>query len=298
MDSDQQKQTLAYFSGHADRWREFSSGQTDHFNVSAARHAAVLDGCATLPPGRRFLDVGCGAGQLVLDMARRGHEAIGNDFSQPMIDMCRQDATAAMLDATFECASVFDLPAPAKPYDVISAQGFIEYISPDEMTRFFRLIADYLSPGGYAFIGSRNRLFNLFSLNAYTRLELSLGVEKRLLTEALVLTEDLSVPDLSVRLLELPPIGVHPKSHPTTGRIEVAVRFQYTPAELLGLLDPLGLKLARIYPVHYHAFPILALKDQVKEWNQHMACLVGAAAARDHKLVPQASSFVLHLSKN
>lgn len=86
----------------------------------------------------RFLDVGCGSGQLVINVASRGIEAEGSDFF-------------------------------------------------DEMAQFFNRCYDMLRPGGYLVVGSRNRLFNIFSLNEFTTLEVSLGIMNVLLSKAVAL---------------------------------------------------------------------------------------------------------------
>ena len=58
------------------------------------------------------------------------------------------------------------------------------------LTEVFRM----LRPSGAFVVGSRNRLFNLFSLNDYTRLEQKLGTVDGLLTEAVAIA---SAPDMN-----------------------------------------------------------------------------------------------------
>ena len=45
-----------------------------------------------------------------------------------------------------------------------------------------------------------------------------------------------------------------PEAHPETG-IAVAVRYQYTPAELAMRARGAGFEPTAIYPVHYHPMP-------------------------------------------
>ena len=52
-------------------------------------------------------------------------------------------------------------------YDVITAIGLIEYL--EDRSKFFRDIHKQLAKNGTAFIESRNRLFNVFSANEYTK---------------------------------------------------------------------------------------------------------------------------------
>ena len=49
-------------------------------------------------------------------------------------------------------------------YDLISANGFFEYFSTNEMNDLFKKIKQNLNKNGYLIGSFRNRLFNIFSL--------------------------------------------------------------------------------------------------------------------------------------
>ena len=297
MPSDQQRESLSHFSRRASEWRDFAEGRTERFNVSAARHRAVLEGCGDLSDGKRFLDVGCGAGQLVLEMSRRGHLSRGIDFSPEMIALCRAAAEATRVHAEFVCESVFETKWPEPSYDVVSAQGLIEYLSPAEMDGLVRILGDKLEAGSRLFLGTRNRLFNLFSINAYTQLELALGTERRLLEESILLASDLPWEELKLTLLEMPIIDRKAGAHPQTGTIEVGTRHQYTPGELAVMLRAVGFDLIRMFPIHYHSFaPGIALPG-IASLHLHIATEVDQNGGPDQRLVPQSSSCVLQFIK-
>ena len=296
MTSEQQNETLRQFREDAGRWRVFSDGGTEKVNVSLMRHQAVIQGSADLPANASFLDVGCGAGQLVIEMASRGLKASGIDFSPEMIAICREKAREANVTAAFECVSAFEMAPPEKPYDALSAQGFIEYISPEQMESFFALASRFVADGGSFFVGSRNRLFNLCSLNSYTQLELDLGTERRLLQECVLLASTERTQDLFNAVGALPRLTRHPERHPSTG-IKVSSRFQYTPGELIAALKPHGFAPVTVYPIHYHALPVSVAAADRAELHRSIANLMAHEASRDHRLVPNSSSFVLHLKK-
>lgn len=142
----QQTQTLSYFSSHADDWQ--SKATQKDYSVIDNRHAAVLAAIEQHGNVKRFLDVGCGTGQLVLAVAQRGIEAQGIDFAPEMIAKCEQNKQEAKVAAKFECGSFFDMPLSDGAFDVISAQGFIEYISLEQLDVFFATCFQALASGG------------------------------------------------------------------------------------------------------------------------------------------------------
>jgi 2-polyprenyl-3-methyl-5-hydroxy-6-metoxy-1,4-benzoquinol methylase len=295
--SDQQRESLSHFSRVAADWRDFADGRTERFNVSAARHRAVLVGCGDLDGAKRFLDIGCGAGQLVIEMSRRGHTSRGIDFSPEMITLCVAAAEAAHVNAEFNCESVFDTRSLDSSCDVVSAQGLIEYLSPVELNVFLKMLGDKLGANSRLFLGTRNRLFNLFSLNAYTQLELTLGTERRLLDESLLLASGAPWGEVRSKLLEIPIIEQKASSHPRTGAIEVGTRHQYTPAELAVMLRGVGFDLVRMFPIHYHAFAPGMLTGAIASLHAQIAAQVDEHGGPDHRLVPQSSSSVLQFVK-
>jgi hypothetical protein len=174
--------------------------------------------------------------------------------------------------------------------------GLIEYISPAELRELLPRVRSWLSPGGAFVVGSRNRLFNVVSLSDYTRMEMAMGTTHALLGEALALA---NAPDSPAALkaagAATPKPLAQPPEHPQTG-IGVAVRYQYTPGELINLLRDAGLTAATLFPVHYHALPVPAAKARPAV-HVDVANAVHALAPEDARLVPYASSFVLDARK-
>jgi 2-polyprenyl-3-methyl-5-hydroxy-6-metoxy-1,4-benzoquinol methylase len=130
---DQQAQTRNYFQANAGDWQARSIGVSGKYSVIEGRSRAVLEVAGHDGIGRRFLDVGCGTGQLVLEMAKRGFKAEGIDFAEDMIAKCEENKRAAAVQADFVCKSFFEVSYEAAAYDLVSAQGLIEYLSPDQM---------------------------------------------------------------------------------------------------------------------------------------------------------------------
>ena len=287
----QQEQTNRYFSSAAAEWQRKSIDGAGAFNIVAARNSAALDVLARTEKAKGFLDVGCGTGQLVIEAARRGLKSDGNDFAPEMIVQCEANAKAAGVQARFFGGSFFDLPLEDQSYDVISAQGFIEYISPQETDEFFARCFRLLRPGGAVAVGSRNRLFNIFSLNDFTRLEGEMGTLGTLIAEATALQQSSTPEAAFLALRRYERIDPQFDRHPITG-IPVTTRYQFSPADLVYRLRRCGLMPRALYPVHYHGLPTAFMADH-GPLHVEIASLMGEIGLRDQRLVPFSSSFVV-----
>ncbi len=294
--SEQQRETLSFFDATAAQWRAKAEGKVEKVNIIAQRNGCVLRVRERLAGVKRFLDLGCGTGELVLDMAATGVHSLGVDFAPEMIAACNGKlGDSGTRNASFRCQSIFDIEEADGSYDIISGVGLIEYISAAELDRLLANVFRMLRPGGAFIVGSRNRLFNLFSLNDYTRLEQKLGTADGLLTEAIAIA---SAPDMGGAIdaarstaKRLP----QPDQHPGTG-IGVGIRYQYTPGELDGIVAAHGFRTATLFPVHYHPMPAAA-KDAHHGAHIAIANGLNEIAGEDHRLIPQSSSFVLDARK-
>jgi|SRR6516225_1850718 2-polyprenyl-3-methyl-5-hydroxy-6-metoxy-1,4-benzoquinol methylase len=293
---DQQGQTLNYFRRHASDWQRKAIAPEQEYNLIEARNAAVLTTLSELGKAGRLLDVGCGTGQLVIDAARRGVAAHGIDFAPEMIAQCEANRSATGVDARFDTISFFDFEAPQEPYDVVSAQGFIEYISIEAMQDFFQRAAAMLPHGGALVIGSRNRLYNAVSMNRFTEMERALDVLDKLTAEATALQTSGSQKEAFEALRSHERIDPQPAQHPDTG-IGVALRYQFSPAELVGRLRKHGFSPVTIYPIHFHGLPP-NLKEKFPAVHHATANIMQELAPLEHQLVPFCSSYVLDVRKN
>lgn len=103
------------------------------------------------------LDVGCGAGFLSNDLARRGMLVTGLDTSERSLAVARQhDKTHSVL---YELGDAYKLPCPDAAFEVVCAMDFLEHI--EEPARVIKEIARALKPQGQFFFFTFNR--NLLS---------------------------------------------------------------------------------------------------------------------------------------
>jgi demethylmenaquinone methyltransferase / 2-methoxy-6-polyprenyl-1,4-benzoquinol methylase len=92
-----------------------SAGMHHHWRERAAD-------LARLPPGGRALDVGCGTGDLAIELKRRvgpEGEVFGLDFSERMLEIARDKAP----DVRFEAGNALELPYPDGDFDAVTV-GF------------------------------------------------------------------------------------------------------------------------------------------------------------------------------
>src|SRR5262249_18394053 len=145
--------------------RNAEGGSADHVNVIKQRNDYVVS-VAKLKEAKNVLDAGCGTGELVCELGQLGMNAVGIDFSKEMIEFCKKSAAGLNVKSVqFHQASIFDYDYGPAKYDVISGNGLIEYISYDQLRDFLVVASKALKKGGSLVLGSRNRLFNVFSLN-------------------------------------------------------------------------------------------------------------------------------------
>ena len=112
------------------------------------RHRAA--DLARVPLGGRALDVACGTGDLALELAARvgpGGMVIGTDFSERMLDMARQKASAAGSGAVrFEYANALSLPYDDDTFDAATVAFGARNFS--DLERGLKEMARVVKPGG------------------------------------------------------------------------------------------------------------------------------------------------------
>lgn len=296
MSTPQQQEALQFFREHAERWRARAQGVGNSgVNIIEQRNDYVQQVAQERPSTRSFLDVACGTGELVCTMAKRGIDATGVDFAPEMIELSYKKARSEGLDrAKFICGSIFTAEIQHGAYDLISSNGFIEYVSLQEMQSFFTLVREALAPQGSFVVSSRNRLFNILSMNDYTRLEMRSGDIAFLFREALGWASGKEISELMA--LDCVPFQAPDTRHAYTD-IGVATRYQYSPLQLVRLLKESGFKTVELYPVHIHGVP-LAFKESNPDIHGSVANLLQTRARHNTQLLTHASTFMVHVKRD
>ena len=231
--SKQQKQTKDYFEKVSNEWytkANLNSNQV--LNIINQRNQYVKKIAFNfLTKNAKTLDVGCGTGELVLELLKSNYDAQGIDFSKSMIKKAENLAAKNNFKKNvFIHESFFEYKFDKK-FDLISANGFIEYISEDELKKFLVKSYQLLSKNGILVINSRNRLFNVFSFNEFTKEEIKQKTLESLIKEFIYFNSGKNFKQIIKNRKKLK-LKTNLKKHSKTG-INVDTRFQYTPFQLI-----------------------------------------------------------------
>lgn len=94
------------------------------------------------------LDVGCGTGDLVLEMAERGHEAWGVDVVPMAIDQAKAKSKLRDVEAVFLVGDALELEHLNRTFDTVLDCGLFHIFSDPERVLYARQLAKVVAPGG------------------------------------------------------------------------------------------------------------------------------------------------------
>jgi SAM-dependent methyltransferase len=101
--------------------------------------------------GRSVLDVGCGDGDLAVELSRCGATVTGIDTSPDMIEAARTRAKREGADISFIVGEAGRIPFAPERFDVVVAVTILCFVA--NAAPVFQEIARVLRPGGFLVIG-------------------------------------------------------------------------------------------------------------------------------------------------
>ena len=100
-------------------------------------------------PVRTVLDLACGTGSLICELARRGYEVTGVDKSPEMLSLAEEKCRDLDNRPRFFCEGMEALRLPGRVDACVCCLDSVNYVlQPRKLERAFRRVYDCLEPGG------------------------------------------------------------------------------------------------------------------------------------------------------
>ena len=112
--------------------------------------------------GLDLLDLGSGAGLFAEPMARLGANVLGVDPSASAVETARRHAEDTGAAAVYRVATVEDVVAEPRRFDVVTAMEVVEHVA--SPARFVAAAATLIKPGGLFLASTLNRTLRSFAL--------------------------------------------------------------------------------------------------------------------------------------
>lgn len=116
------------------------------------------------------LDLACGTGSITVEMAKRGYDMIGLDLSCEMLNIARDKAANEGQEILFLNQDMCEMELFGTVDAIVCALDGVNYITDyEDLKQLFRLVENYLNPGGiFIFdINSRRKLQNILGGNIF-----------------------------------------------------------------------------------------------------------------------------------
>jgi SAM-dependent methyltransferase len=96
--------------------------------------------------GRRVLDLGCGSGEELIPLIRRGANVVGIDISPDLITIAKRRLLEEKLEADVRVGSAYDTELQDSSVDVIFCMSLIHHL---DLPRLRKEMLRILRPGGF-----------------------------------------------------------------------------------------------------------------------------------------------------
>ena len=140
-------------SDHTGWWQDFFSGSALEFvkysrdEENTQEEADFIQQALGLPLDAKILDVPCGGGRLSLEMASRGYQVTGVDFSLPLLEAARVKADVQPVAISWEHRDMRDLPWSGEFDGAVCFWSSFGYFGEQGNADFLRAVSNALKPG-------------------------------------------------------------------------------------------------------------------------------------------------------
>ncbi len=117
-----------------------------------------------------MLDLGCGTGKMTLELAERGYDMTGVDYSADMLDVAREAAEKTGRDILLLCQDMREFELYGTVDVTVSCLDCINHLTkPTDVEKVFKLVHNYLIPDGlFIFdINGKYKFENIYADNSY-----------------------------------------------------------------------------------------------------------------------------------
>ncbi len=117
-----------------------------------------------------ILDLGCGTGKMTLELAERGYDMTGVDYSAEMLDVAREAAEKANKDILLLCQDMREFELYGTVDVTVSCLDCINHLTkPSDVEKTFKLVHNYLIPDGlFIFdINGKRKFEEIYADNSY-----------------------------------------------------------------------------------------------------------------------------------
>ncbi|MCA9710472.1 MAG: class I SAM-dependent methyltransferase [Myxococcales bacterium] len=98
------------------------------------------------------LDVGCGTGDIALHLAARGHEVLGIDFVEAVVEQARAKAQQQWSKAEFRPFDALELPALGRTFQTVIDSATFHTFSDEHRRRYAEALGSVVAPGAVLYL--------------------------------------------------------------------------------------------------------------------------------------------------
>ena len=154
-----QRSVVDYFDAESSYWQGLYSGDDVFAIIHQQRRSMALQYFdeLSLPNTARVLEVGCGAGLLTVDLARRGYTIEALDRAKSMVELTRRNALECGAENSVKAriGDVCQLPFSDATFECLIALGVLPWVA--NIHGALKEVSRVLVPGGYAIFNVDNR---------------------------------------------------------------------------------------------------------------------------------------------
>jgi len=145
-----------------DWWKEYFS-KVDYYLViegfkwNVKGEVNFIEKAFELPKGSRILDLACGYGRISIELASRGYNVLGIDFSSYLLEIGRSEAIRRNVEVEFVQGDMRTMHYYNKFDGVVCWGNSFGYFSDDENDKVLHLIARALKRNGKLMLDLHNK---------------------------------------------------------------------------------------------------------------------------------------------